>query len=152
MQGFSWVSNDLAVTTFLLELECRDITVQYIWLNRLQVVTSSGVTTCLKQYLPICVTVWYSVSVWYRNCSVRSVHILGCECYYKEGVSRCAPKQGRCSRDSWNVLIKRLLRVAVRGAETRLKVIGGVCVCVLVCVSSSKPKTMGTYESSTESV
>lgn len=32
-----------------------------------------------------------------------------------------------------NVFIKRLLCVAVRGAETRLNVIGGMCACVGMC-------------------
>lgn len=31
------------------------------------------------------------------------------------------------------MFIKRLLCVAVRGAETRLKVIGGICACVGMC-------------------
>lgn len=36
-------------------------------------------------------------------------------------VSRCAPKQGHCSEDTSNLLIKQLLCVAVRGAETSLE-------------------------------
>lgn len=78
VQGFSWVSDDLAVTTFLLKLESRGVRVQYIWLNRLQVRTST-VTTCLKQLFAICATVWYSDSLLYCNCLINS--LLGCECY-----------------------------------------------------------------------
>lgn len=42
----------------------RGFRVQYIWLNRLQVQTCT-VTTCLKQHFPVCVTVWYSASLFY---------------------------------------------------------------------------------------
>lgn len=119
MQGFSWVSNDCAVTTFLLELESKGFRVQYIWLNRLQVQTFPTLTTCLKQHLPICVTVWYSASLLHCNCLVHS--LLGCECYCKKRrVSRCAPKQGHCSEDTLNLFIKQLLCVAVHGAEAVL--------------------------------
>lgn len=61
VQGFSWVSNDLAVTTFLLELESRGFRVRYIRLNGLQV-HSSTVSTCLKQHFSISSMVWCSAS------------------------------------------------------------------------------------------
>lgn len=63
VQGFSRVSNDLSVTTFLLELESKGFRVQYIWLNPLQVETSPTVTTCLEPHSPVCVTAWYSASL-----------------------------------------------------------------------------------------
>lgn len=64
MQGFSWGSNDLAVTTFLLVSESGGFGVWYIRLNGLQVQTCSVNTSVVSSKLAVfhILIVWFSLS------------------------------------------------------------------------------------------